>query len=77
MLEDDWDRITMPVSIIHGTKDVLVPFENLAYAKEKLTNADTVFTKVFENESHFILWTHEKEIVAELVKLMDHRTMDN
>lgn len=73
MLEDDWDRIDMPVSIIHGTKDVLVPFENLAYAKEKLTNADTVFTKVFEKESHFILWTHEKEIVAELVRLMDYR----
>ena len=72
MLEDDWDRIDMPVSIIHGTKDVLVPFENLAYAKKKLINADTVFTKVFEKESHFILWTHEKEIVAELVRLMDY-----
>lgn len=72
MLEDDWDRIEMPVSIIHGTKDVLVPFDNLAYAKEKLTNADTVFTKVFEKESHFILWTHEKEIAQELVKLMDY-----
>jgi pimeloyl-ACP methyl ester carboxylesterase len=33
MLEDDWDRLSMPVSIIHGTKDVLVPYENLAYAK--------------------------------------------
>jgi pimeloyl-ACP methyl ester carboxylesterase len=73
MLEDDWDRIDMPVSIIHGTKDVLVPFENLAYAQEKLTNADTVFTKVFEKESHFILWTHEREIVEELVKLMDYK----
>ena len=77
MLEDDCDRIDMPVSIIHGTKDVLVPFENLAYAKEKLTNADTVFTKVFEKESHFVLWTHEKEIVDELVKLMDYNKVKN
>ena len=73
MLEDDWDRLDMAVSLMHGTKDALVPFENLAYAKEKLTNADTVFTKVFEGESHFILWTHEKEIVAELVKLLDYK----
>lgn len=77
MLEDDWDRLDMPVSIIHGTKDVLVPFENLAYAKEKLVKADTVFTKIFEGESHFILWTHEKEIVRELVKLMDYKKMKN
>src|SRR4029078_11993307 len=31
MIEDDWDRIHVPVSLIHGTLDVLVPFENLNY----------------------------------------------
>lgn len=71
MIEDDWDRLDIPVSIIHGTKDVLVPFENLNYAKNKLTNADTIFEKVFEGESHFILWTHKQQIVEELVKLID------
>lgn len=71
MLEDDWDRLHMPVSIIHGNKDVLVPFENMHYAREKLINADTVTTLTFDGESHFILWTHKQEIVGELVKLMD------
>jgi pimeloyl-ACP methyl ester carboxylesterase len=73
LLEDDWDRIDFPVSLIHGKKDVLVPFDNLNYAEEQLTRADTVFTKVFEGESHFILWTHKNEIVTELVRLMDFR----
>lgn len=77
LLEDDWDRLKMPASLIHGTNDVLVPFENLAYAKEKLINADTVFTKIFDGESHFILWTHEKEIVEELVRLMDYKKIDH
>jgi pimeloyl-ACP methyl ester carboxylesterase len=71
MIEDDWDRLDIPVSIIHGTKDVLVPFENLTYAKNKLTNADTILEKVFEGESHFILWTHKQQIVDELIKLID------
>jgi len=71
LFEDDWDRLTMPVSIIHGTKDVLVPFENLHYAEEKLTKADTVITRIFEGESHFILWTHKQQIVEELVTLID------
>lgn len=71
MLEDDWDRLSMPVSVIHGTKDALVPFENLEYAKAKLSGADTIFTRIFEGESHFILWTHKKQIVEELVKLID------
>lgn len=71
MMEDDWDRLTMPVSIIHGTKDVLVPYENADYAADKSSNADTVITKIFAGESHFILWTHKQEVVGELLSLMD------
>lgn len=70
LIEDDWDRLTFPVSIIHGTEDILVPFGNAAYAQERLTNADTVLLKVFEGESHFILWTKQKEISEELLKLI-------
>jgi len=70
MIEDDWDRIHAPVSLIHGTLDVLVPFQNLNYAKEKLTNADTVRTLIFEGENHFIVWTKKKEIVEEIVELI-------
>jgi pimeloyl-ACP methyl ester carboxylesterase len=73
MIEDDWDRLRIPVSIVHGMKDVLVPFDNLNYATAQLSQADTVFTKVFEGESHFILWTHQKAIVDELVRLLDYK----
>ena len=72
LMEDDWDRLTMPVTIIHGTNDILVPFENVAYAQEKLVNADTVFTHIMNSESHFILWTHEEEIVKNLLELSNH-----
>jgi len=71
MIEDDWDRIRVPVSLIHGNLDVLVPFENLNFAKEKLTNADTVRTLIFEGESHFIVWTHKDQIVKEIKSLIE------
>lgn len=70
MIEDDWDRIHVPVSLIQGTKDVLVPFQNLEYAKEKLVNADTIRTLIFEGESHFIPWSKKPEIVREIAELM-------
>lgn len=73
MIEDDWDRIGIPVSVIHGTKDVLVPFANMQYASDKLVKADTIMTHVFEGESHFILWTHKQQIVNELVRLIDYK----
>ncbi|MGB3081046.1 MAG: alpha/beta hydrolase, partial [Saprospiraceae bacterium] len=71
MIEDDWDRIHAPVTLIQGTKDVLVPYQNLEYAIEKLTQADTVRTLIFEGESHFIPWSRKDEIVKEIVALMD------
>jgi pimeloyl-ACP methyl ester carboxylesterase len=70
MIEDDWDKIKARVSICHGTKDVLVPFANLAYAQEKLVNAEKVFVKIFEGKNHFILWTDKPAVVEEMLKLL-------
>ena len=71
MIDDDWPAISVPVSLIHGTDDVLVPFGNLDMAEEKLINADTVRTVIFEDENHFILWTQTEQIVKELLELIE------
>jgi len=73
MIDDDWDKITQPVSLLHGTKDMLVPFANLEMARENLVHADTVRTLIFEDENHFILWTQKEEIVKEIIGFIkDH-----
>jgi pimeloyl-ACP methyl ester carboxylesterase len=71
MIDDDWDQISIPVSLIHGRKDILVPFNNLELATDKLSRADTVRTLIFEEENHFILWTKKNEIIQEIIELMD------
>ena len=71
MIDDDWHQITIPVSLMHGREDILVPFENLQLAKQKLTSADTVRTLIFEEENHFILWTKKDEIIEEISQLME------
>lgn len=70
MIEDDWYKIRIPVSLAHGTSDVLVPYENLTYAQKQLVNSPKVLTKIFDKQSHFILWTHKQEIVKEILALM-------
>ena len=69
-INHDWGKITISVSLIHGTKDVLVPFGNLTEAKSKLVNSTNVRTLIMENENHFILWTHKEHVVKEIVELM-------
>lgn len=71
MIDDDWLEIKEPVTIMHGTKDILVPFENLELAGEKLINSDSVRTLIFEDENHFILWTQTEQIVKEIVTFIE------
>ncbi len=68
-MNDDYEKITCPVYILHGTKDMLVPYSNVAYTQKMLTKTDSVFVTSFEKENHFIVWTRKKEIVELLLSL--------
>ena len=68
-MKPDYEKITCPVYILHGKKDMLVPYSNVAYTESMLTKTDSVFVTSFEKENHFIVWTREKEIVELLMKL--------
>jgi pimeloyl-ACP methyl ester carboxylesterase len=65
----DYEKITCPVYLLHGKKDMLVPYANVAYAEKMFNRSDSVVLTSFEKENHFIVWTREKEIVELLLKL--------
>ena len=68
-MKPDYEKITCPVYILHGTKDILVPYSNVAYMQKMFTQTDSVHVGTFEKENHFIVWTKEKEIVELLMKM--------
>ncbi len=68
-MSTDYEKITCSVYLLHGTKDMLVPYSNVAYAKKMFTNSAMVSVTTFEKENHFIVWTREKEITDLLMKL--------
>ena len=43
--------------VMHGTKDMFVPYANLAYADSNLINAPVVNLITLPGENHFIPWT--------------------
>lgn len=65
----DFKKITCPVFILHGDKDVLVPVHNVEYIKNMLVNAVSVSVTIFPGENHFIPWTKFKEIKDVLLRL--------
>lgn len=49
-------RVRCPVVIVHGTRDGLVPYANVAYMQRTLVNAVWVRTETLEGEGHFMVW---------------------
>ncbi len=61
-LQPNLKKITSRVLIIHGTKDPLVPYENVAFMRRELENAKTLTVITIPNANHFIPWEHFDEI---------------
>jgi len=68
-LKTEFPKVTCPVWIIHGNKDILVPVGNASFAKKMLTDARKVDIKILSGENHFIPWTSYAVIKKELLNL--------
>jgi pimeloyl-ACP methyl ester carboxylesterase len=57
------------VTIIHGTKDPLVPYSNMAFMQKEFVNAKSIDTLSIRDADHFIPWEHYVEIRNKILKL--------
>jgi pimeloyl-ACP methyl ester carboxylesterase len=62
-------NIKCQVIIIHGTKDQLVPYSNVAFMQREFINAKKIDTISIKEASHFIPWEHYDVIRDVLFKL--------
>ena len=57
-LKPNLKNIVANVTIIHGTKDRLVPFSNVNFMTLYIENAKKIKIIPIKNADHFIPWTH-------------------
>ena len=62
-------KIISNVTIIHGTKDRLVPYSNMKFMQREFVNAKTLDTISIKNADHFIPWSHFEIVRNALLKL--------
>jgi len=69
-LADRLHKITIPISVVHGDRDPLVPYANVTYIERKFTHAplDVITLK---NTDHFIPWHSKPTVDAALEQLID------
>lgn len=68
-LKPKLQNITSKVIIIHGTKDPLVPYSNVAFMRREFVNAKSLEIISIKDANHFIPWEHFKEIRDVLYRL--------
>ena len=64
-----WEKLQIPVTIIHGKKDSLVPPGNVDFLKTALSQA-MLRILVPPQEGHFILWENTDLITREILALI-------
>lgn len=62
-------NIKSEVTIIHGTKDQLVPYSNVDFIQKELVNAKSMDLISIKEANHFIPWTHFETIRDALLNL--------
>lgn len=63
------DQVKTRVYIVHGTKDILVPYANLHFGVKALKNATKLDTLTIPGANHFIPWSHFQTVRSVLLKL--------
>lgn len=62
-------QISVPVIIIHGDEDPLVPVENVGYLEKKIKADLVVETSILQGMNHFVPWKAPQVIVDAILKL--------
>lgn len=67
-LQPQLEKLTQNVMVIHGTKDRLVPYQNVPFMEKAFTHVDSLEVVRLENERHFIVWDREELIKEKLLE---------
>jgi len=61
--------VTCPAYLVHGSKDMLVPYSNLLFGTKAFSRAALIDTTTIPGANHFIPWSHYDVIKKLLLRL--------
>lgn len=70
VMMDGWAAIRVPVTVVQGMEDTLVPKGNADFAKKMMQHNSQVKTTMIDGGGHFILWEEIPLIKQEILDLL-------
>jgi len=71
LLQPKLATIKQPVVVVHGTDDKLVPYQNVAFMEDEITNSTHFEVIKIGGMNHFLQWRSNPEILAAVKKIVD------
>lgn len=71
-----WRELHVPVAIVHGDKDDLVPVENVDFLKRHLKETSLVSVDILEGMNHFIPWKKSNSVLSAIRSVSTRLTPD-
>ncbi len=65
-----WEEIKIPVCMIQGSEDKLVPAANVDFGRKMLVSSRNVQVELIEDGDHFILWSEMDLVTKYLLQLI-------
>jgi len=65
-----WGTLQTPILYYHGTKDKIVPFENMNFIKRQVSSS-ILTAEAIEGANHFVAFTHYARVKASLLGLIE------
>lgn len=69
LLEQQLNTLRLPISIVHGTKDDLVPYENVAFMEGRFENVQQLQIDKLDGVNHFLPWNSTDHLWMAIQKL--------
>jgi pimeloyl-ACP methyl ester carboxylesterase len=70
-LAADLGRIVAPTVVVHGTRDALVPYANVAFLHRRLTRVRSLRTVTLASRDHFLPWNCGREVWAAIAAVAE------
>lgn len=70
-IENDFDKIKVPVMVLHGKKDKIVPYGHALFIQKQLKNNSSFSLIALPEANHFIPWTHQDTVKTIILKMLE------
>ncbi|MGD8327373.1 MAG: alpha/beta hydrolase [Sphingomonadales bacterium] len=77
LLETKLDQLHIPIEIVHGTKDDLVPYDNVAFMEGHFQNVRNLSVDTLDGVNHFLPWNSMDHLWLAIQRLDKKRSVSS